>query len=188
MGEIKANSSPMRCAGSSYVRMKHHGTSFSGLLLADRNGTEHPMRLRLLIVSLGCATSLAVVLPISGCKQTPAASITEVNGSTSSPPSRPIRSRTRASRTSFDRVRLYVKVHDTAEARVPSLRTPQHPRQLSEREKALADEIRSGTRRGPTGARCFRLPPPRRLPTTVANGFHGAATQGPAEPSRRRSR
>jgi len=42
----------------------------------------------------------------------------------------------------FDRVRDYMKVHNAADSKVPSLKDTSDPAKISSREKALADQIR----------------------------------------------
>jgi hypothetical protein len=63
----------------------------------------------------------------------------------------------------FDHVRAYVKIHQAAELRGAEAEGDVDPKKVSSREKALADEIRIGTRRRPSGRRCLRLQPPGRL-------------------------
>jgi hypothetical protein len=109
------------------------------------------MKLRACVVSLGFASSLAAFVFIPGCKQKPAATIKEVNrlDEKSAEAPRPVEDP--RFKDFFDRVRAYMKIHNSADARVPSLKETADPKQLSEREKALADEIRverAGARQG----------------------------------------
>jgi len=79
---------------------------------------------------------------IAGCKEKPAATVEEVNkldvksGEAPNPVEDP------RFKDFFDRVRAYMKIHDAANARVPSLKETSDPKEVSRREKALADEIR----------------------------------------------
>jgi hypothetical protein len=107
--------------------------------------------MRRLAISLGFAIALAVCLCISGCKQEPAATITEVNRRDVKSAEAPNPSEDPRFREFFDRVRAYMKIHQTADGRVPSLKDTSDSKQVSGREKALADEIRverAGARRG----------------------------------------
>ena len=79
---------------------------------------------------------------LAGCKAEPAATVNEANALDVKAVEPPNPVADPRFREFFERVRVYVKVHDTADARVPSLKETSDPRQLSEREKALADEIR----------------------------------------------
>src|SRR5919199_5844191 len=83
---------------------------------------ENPMRLRLLIVSLGFATSLAAFLFISGCKEKPAATVREVNRLDVKSAEAPNPIEDPRFKDFFDHVRAYIKIHNAADARVPSLK------------------------------------------------------------------
>jgi hypothetical protein len=65
-----------------------------------------------------------------------------------------------------------MKVHDSANARVPSLKDTSDPRQISRREKALADEIRverPGARQGDV----FSPAAAKEIGLVVADDFNG---------------
>ena len=130
------------------------------------------MRPRLFVASLGFATSLAVVVCISGCKQKPAATITEVNrlDVKSAEPPNPVEDA--RFKEFFDHVRAYMKIHDTADARVPSLKDTSDSKQVSEREKALADEIRV-ERAGAQPGDVFSAAAAKEIGIVVANDFGG---------------
>jgi hypothetical protein len=100
------------------------------------------MRLRLLVVSFGFASSLGAFLMTSGCKEKPAATIKEVNRLDVKSAEAPNPVDDPKFKDFFDHVRAYMKIHEAAEARVPSLKETSDPKQVSGREKALADEIR----------------------------------------------
>jgi len=100
------------------------------------------MRLRSLVGSLGLGTSLAAFLCICACKEKPAATIKEVNKLDEKSTEAPKPVEDQRFKDFFDRVRAYMKIHDTAEARVPSLKETSDPKQVSGRERALADQIR----------------------------------------------
>ena len=97
------------------------------------------MRLRLL-VSLGFAT--AALLFIAGCKEKPAATIKEVNRLDAKSGEAPNPVEDPRFKDFFDHVRAYMNIHKAADAKVPSLKETSDPKQVSAREKALADEIR----------------------------------------------
>ena len=100
------------------------------------------MRLRVLVVSLGLGTLVATFPFLAGCKEKPAATVKEVNALDAKSADAPNPVEDPRFKEFFDHVRAYIKVHDTADARVPSLKETSDPRQVSGREKALADEIR----------------------------------------------
>jgi hypothetical protein len=100
------------------------------------------MRLRVPVVSLGLATLIATLSSVAGCKEKPAATVKEVNALDAKSPDAPNPVEDPRFKEFFDRVRAYIKVHDKAAARVPILKETSDPRQVSGREKALADEIR----------------------------------------------
>ena len=109
------------------------------------------MRLRLCVVSL--ATLVTTCSFFAGCKEKPAATVKEVNALDAKSAEAPNPVEDPRFKDFFDHVRAYIKIHETADARVPSLKETSDPEQVSGREKALADEIRSRTRRRPAG-RC----------------------------------
>jgi hypothetical protein len=109
------------------------------------------MRLGSFVVSLGFATSLTAFLCTSGCKEKPAATIKEVNSLDVKSADAPNPVEDPRFKDFFDRVRAYMNIHNAANARVPSLKETSDPKQVSRREKALADEIRverAGARQG----------------------------------------
>ncbi len=109
------------------------------------------MRLRVLVVSLGLGTIVTALPFLAGCKAKPAATVTEVNALDAKSADAPNPVEDPRFKEFFDRVRAYVKVHETAGARVPSLKETSDPQKVSGREKALADEIRverAGARQG----------------------------------------
>jgi len=108
------------------------------------------MRLRLLVISLSLVTVLAALF-MSGCKEKPATTVKEVNKLDAKSAEAPNPVDDPRFKEFFDRVREYLKIHDSADARVPSLKETSDPKQVSGREKALADEIRverAGARQG----------------------------------------
>jgi hypothetical protein len=130
------------------------------------------MRLRGLVVSLGFATSLGGSLAVSGCKEKPAATIKEVNTLDEKSAAAPKPVEDPRFQEFFDHVRAYMKVHDSANARVPSLKDTSDPRQISGREKALADEIRverPGARQGDV----FSPDAAKEIGLVVADDFNG---------------
>ena len=100
------------------------------------------MRLHLRVVSLGFAISVTALPFISGCKEKPAATIKEVNRLDAKSEEAPNPVEDPRFKEFFDHVRAYMKIHKAADARVPSLKETSDPKQVSAREKALADEIR----------------------------------------------
>jgi hypothetical protein len=128
------------------------------------------MRLRLGVVSLGFAA--AALLFITGCKEEPASTVKEVNrldaksGEAPNPVDDP------RFKDFFDHVRAYMKIHKTADARVPSLEETSDPKQVSAREKALADEIRV-ERAGAQQGAVFSPAAAREIGLVVAEDFKG---------------
>jgi hypothetical protein len=100
------------------------------------------MRMRLIIVWLGFATLVPAFGSMGGCKAKPAETIKEVNRLDEKSAQAPKPVEDSRFKEFFDRVRAYLKIHDAADARVPSLKETSDPKQLAAREKALADEIR----------------------------------------------
>jgi hypothetical protein len=100
------------------------------------------MRLGPLVVALGFATSLTAFLCVSGCKEKPAATVKEVNRLDEKAAGAPNPVADQRFKDFSDRVSAYVKIHNSADARVPSLKETSDPKQVSSREKALADAIR----------------------------------------------
>jgi hypothetical protein len=129
------------------------------------------MRLRVLVVSLGLGTSLAAFLFIYGCKEKPAATIKAVNKLDEKSAEAPKPVEDPRFKDFFDQVSAYVKIHNTAEARVPSLKETSDPKQVSDRERALADEIRverAGARQGDV----FLPSPAKEIGIVVAEDFN----------------
>jgi len=130
------------------------------------------MRLGLLVVSLGFAASLAGLLCISGCKEKPAATIKEVNRLDQKSAEAPNPVEDPRFKDFFDHVRAYIKIHNAADARVPSLKETSDPKQLSGREKALADEIRV-ERAGAQQGDVFSPSAAKEIGIVVADDFSG---------------
>jgi hypothetical protein len=130
------------------------------------------MRLRHLLVSLGFASALAAFLFISGCKEKPAATIKEVNNLDAKSAEAPNPVEDPRFKDFFDHVRAYMKIHDTADARVPSLKETSDPKEVSGREKALADEIRV-ERAGAQQGDVFSPSAAREIGLVVADDFNG---------------
>jgi hypothetical protein len=109
------------------------------------------MPLRLSVVSVGLGISLTAFLFLSGCKEKPAATVKAVNELDAKSASAPNPIENPRFKDFFDHVRAYLKIHNTANARVPSLKETSDPQKVTGREKALADEIRierAGARQG----------------------------------------
>src|SRR4051812_17265492 len=100
------------------------------------------MRLRPPVVSLSFAASLMIWSLGSGCRQEPAATIKEVNDLDVKSAEAPNPVEDPRFKDFFDRVREYLKIHNAADARVPSLKETSDPKLVYAREKALADELR----------------------------------------------
>jgi len=101
-----------------------------------------PMRFHLPVVSLSVVSFLVAFLFIAGCKERPAATVNEVNKLDVKSAEAPNPVEDPRFKDFFDHVRAYMKIHDAADARVPSLKETSDPNQVSAREKALGDEIR----------------------------------------------
>jgi hypothetical protein len=130
------------------------------------------MRLSHFVGSLGFATSLTACLVVAGCKEKPAATIKEVNSLDEKAAEAPKPVEDPRFKDFFDRVRAYMKIHDSANARVPSLKETSDPKQVSGREKALADEIRverAGARQGDV----FSPAAAKEIGVVVADDFNG---------------
>ena len=93
------------------------------------------MRLRVLVV-------IATFACLAGCREKPASTVKEVNALDEKSPDAPNPVEDPRFKEFFDHVRAYIKIHDAASTRVPNLKETSDPRQVSGREKALADEIR----------------------------------------------
>jgi hypothetical protein len=129
------------------------------------------MPLRLIVASFGFATSLTAFLFVAGCKEEPAKTVKEVNALDAKAPEPPNPVEDPRFKDFFDHVRAYLKIHQTADARVPSLKETSDPKQLSGREKALADEIRverAGARQGDV----FSLSAAKEIGIIVAEDFN----------------
>jgi len=98
------------------------------------------MRPRLIALSLGLATGLTLLLV--ACKEQPAATVKEVNKLDARAADAPDPIEDPRFKEFFDHVRAYIDVHKAADAKVPSLRNTDDPKEVSRREKALADAIR----------------------------------------------
>jgi hypothetical protein len=130
------------------------------------------MRLRLVAVLLGLGLSATVFLSGSGCRETPRATVKEVNALDAKSGDAPNPVDDPRFKDFFDHVRAYMKVHDSAEARVPSLKETSDPRQVSAREKALADEIRV-ERAGAQQGDVFSPAAAKEIGIVVAEDFRG---------------
>jgi len=126
------------------------------------------MRLRLFVVSLGLATSVAAFVP--GCKEKPAATIKEVNRLDAKSGEAPNPVEDPRFKDFFDHVRAYMKIHKAADAKVPSLKETSDPKQVSTREKALADEIRK-ERAGAQQGEVFSPSAAKEIGLVVAEDF-----------------
>jgi hypothetical protein len=129
------------------------------------------MRPRVLVVSFGLATSLVACVLLSGCKEKPAATIKEVNRLDEKSAEAPKPVEDPRFKEFFDRVRAYTKIHNTADSRVPSLKETSDPKQISGREKALANEIRV-ERAGAKQGDVFSPSAAREIGTVVAEDFN----------------
>jgi hypothetical protein len=127
------------------------------------------MRLRFLVVTLGFATSVTFVLG-SACKEKPAATVKEVNALDTKSAEAPNPVEDPRFKDFFDHVRAYLKIHNTADERVPSLKETSDPKKLSGREKALADEIRV-ERAGAQQGDVFSAPAAKQIGDIVAEDF-----------------
>jgi hypothetical protein len=119
---------------------------------------------------LGLASMLAAVACVPGCREKPAATVKEVNRLDEKAAEAPKPVEDPRYKDFFDRVRAYVKIHDAAEAKVPSLKDMSDPKQVSAREKALADEIRV-ERAGAQPGDVFSPAAAREIGTIVADDF-----------------
>ena len=128
------------------------------------------MRLRLPVGSFAVATSLAASLFIAGCKEKPAATVKEVNKLDVKSAEAPNPVEDPRFKDFFDHVRAYLKIHNTADARVPSLKDTSDPKQISGREKALADQIRV-ERAGAQQGDVFSLAAAKEIAVIVAEDF-----------------
>lgn len=130
------------------------------------------MRQRLPLVRAGVCAFLAAlaVLSLSACKAQPAATVKEVNRLDEKSAEAPQPVEDPRFKEFFDQVRAYIKIHNAADAKVPSLKETSDPRQVSDREKALADEIRV-ERAGATQGAVFSPGAAREIGTIVADDF-----------------
>jgi hypothetical protein len=133
-----------------------------------------PMQLRLFVVSLGFTTSLAALGFVSACKEKPAATVKEVNALDKKTPEAPNPVEDPRFKDFFDHVRAYIKIHNAADARVPSLKETSDPQKISAREKALADEIRT-ERAGARQGDVFSLSAAKEIGLVVAEDFNKRA-------------
>jgi hypothetical protein len=130
------------------------------------------MRLRLPVVSLGLASAVVAVLFTSGCKEKPAATIKEVNRLDAKSAQAPNPVEDPRFKDFFDHVRAYMKIHNAADAKVPSLKETSDPKQVSGREKALADQIRK-ERAGAQQGAVFSPSAAKEIGAVVADDFKG---------------
>ncbi len=99
-----------------------------------------PRRFIFVLVAFG--SMLTACLFITGCKKEPAATVKEVNALDANSADAPNPVGDPRFKDFFDRVKAYIRIHNAADARVPSLRETSDPQQVSGREKALGDAIR----------------------------------------------
>jgi hypothetical protein len=130
------------------------------------------MRLGPIVVSLGRVTCLAAVLSVSGCKEKPAATVKEVNELDAKSAEAPNPIEDPRFQELFNRVRAYLKIHQTADARVPSLKETSDPKEVAQREQALADEIRV-QRAGAQQGDVFTPSAAKEIGAIVAEDFNG---------------
>jgi len=126
------------------------------------------MRLRLLV--LVGLTIAPIAMLASGCRDKPRATVKEVNELDAKSGDAPNPVEDPRFKDFFDRVRAYVKIHDNSETRVPSLKDTSDPKQVSTREKALADEIRI-ERAGAQQGDVFAPAAARQIGAVVAEDF-----------------
>src|SRR5262252_6582954 len=127
------------------------------------------MPMRLVVVWLGFAIFPAFLFT-SGCKEKPAATIKEVNALDEKAADAPRPLEDPRFKDFFDHVRAYIKIHNSADARVPSLKETSDPKEVSGREKALADEIRV-ERAGAQQGDVFSPSAAREIGAVVAEDF-----------------
>jgi hypothetical protein len=130
------------------------------------------MRPRLLDVLLALAIPLTAFVLVSGCKAKPAATVKEVNALDVKAGEAPNPVEDPRFKDFFDHVRAYITIHKTADGRVPSLKETSDPRQVSGREKALADEIRI-ERAGAQQGDVFSRSAAKEIGVIVAEDFNG---------------
>ena len=128
------------------------------------------MRLGLLVVSL--VTLVTISSLFAGCKEKPAATVKEVNALDAKSAGAPNPVEDPRFKEFSDYLRAYVKLHHTADARVPSLKETSDPLQLSGREKALADEIRV-ERAGAHQGDVFSAAVAKEISDIIAEDFNG---------------
>ena len=132
------------------------------------------MRLHRPFVSLTFVAGLSAFLILPGCKEKPAATVKEVNSLDAKSGEAPNPVGDPRFKEFFDRVRAYMKVHNAADARVPSLKETNDPKEVSTREKALADEIRV-ERAGAQQGDVFTPAAAREIAQVVVDDFNGRA-------------
>jgi hypothetical protein len=130
------------------------------------------MRLRLLDVVLSLPVYVTAFLFVPACKEKPAETVKEVNALDAKSGEAPDPVEDPRFKEFFDHVRAYIKVHKSADARVPSLKETSDPKQVSGREKALADEIRV-ERAGAQQGDVFSPSAAREIGSIVAEDFNG---------------
>jgi hypothetical protein len=132
------------------------------------------MRSRMLVVALGLAAALNTVLFVSACAEKPAATVKEVNklDATSGDAPNPIEDP--RFKEFFDRVSDYMKIHQASEAKVPNLKKTDDPKEVSGREKALAEAIRVA-RAGARQGEVFSSSAAKEIADVVVEDFNGRA-------------
>src|SRR5262245_62113901 len=123
---------------------------------------------------LGLLVSVAFITAwlFTGCKEKPAATVKEVNrlDAKSGEAQNPVEDA--RFKEFFDNVRAYMKIHKAADARVPSLKETSDPKEVSGREKALADEIRK-QRAGAQQGEVFSPAAAKEIGAVVVEDFNG---------------
>jgi hypothetical protein len=130
------------------------------------------MRLRVVTSSLVLATTVTACVCMAACKEKPAETVAEVNKLDEKSAVAPKPVEDPRFKEFFDRVQAYLKIHRSADARVPSLKETSDPAKVSEREKALADEIRV-ERAGAQQGDVFSSGAAREIGAIVADDFNG---------------
>ena len=97
------------------------------------------MSLRVVASSVAVATALT---SLAACQAKPAETVKEVNKLDEKAAEAPKPVEDPRFKDFFDHVQAYLKIHNSADAKVPSLTETSDPAKVSTREKALADEIR----------------------------------------------
>lgn len=132
------------------------------------------MRLRTLFNRYGLNALLVAlaVVSASACKAKPAATVKEVNRLDEKSAEAPQPVEDPRFKEFFDRVRAYIKIHNAADTKVPSLKETSDPKEVSDREKALANEIRI-ERAGAQQGEVFSPAAAKEIGAIVVDDFNG---------------